>query len=230
MTGSAELRRSLAMFACLAGTLILCKLILAPVALDYKTEGQRIVFTWPALAAISAYGFLGVYLSWKAGFPPMWNERMQSGRGPIIAAAHGLVVGLAAVALDSIRPVAEVLGLKSVHIPLPEAIPFYWYGAVVSEIWYHLVPVPLFILVFGGKHHRQKAFWAALIILSAWENRRFVTNPALWNAIECLRNLQTYAANASEIWLFRRYGFLAALLQRLASYSIWHIAWPAIQE
>ena len=146
MTGSAELRRSLAIFACLAGTLVHCKLLLAPVALDYKTEGQRIIFTWRALAAISAYGFLGVYLSAKTGFPPMWNEPMQSGRGPLIAASHGLIVGLAAVALDSIRPVAEVLGLKSVHIPLPEAIPFYWYGAVVSEIWYHLVPVPLFIV------------------------------------------------------------------------------------
>ena len=217
-------RRDFLVYGLLVATLIACKLLLSSANLDYKTEGQRVVFQWWALAAISACGLLGVYLSQKTDFPPMLFD---STRGPALAVSHGVVIGLTAILLDYIRPVAEVFGLTSIHIPLPEAVPFYWYGAVVSEIWFHLLPVPLFILVFGGKRHREKAFWAALIILSAWENRRFFANPALWNAIELARNLQTYAANASEIWLFRRYGFLAALLQRVTIYSLWHIAWPA---
>ena len=207
--------RSWVIYAGLIASLVVCRLLLATTALDFKTEGQRTIFSWWVLAAISVYGALGVYLMQRASFPDMWNRR-----GQLIAAAHGAVIGLATIALDIIKPMAPI------HHPLPEALPFYWYGAVISEIWFHLLPVPLLILVLG--RNKERAFWIALIVLSNWENRRFFTTPEMWTALDLARHLVTFAANASEIWLYRRYGFLAAISQRLVSYSLWHIAWPAL--
>lgn len=226
-------RRSWAIYAAIVASLVACRLALAGAALDFKNPGQRLMLQWPALAALAAYGAAGVALCARAGFPPLWNAGLAQGRGFLLAVAHGVPIGLATIGMDLARPVAAVLGVETAHIPWPEAVPFYWYGAVFSEIWYHLVPVPLVVYLVAFRLRRgagqEAAFWVALAVLAAWENRRFFDDPALWDATEALRNAVSYTANASEIWLLRRYGFLAALGQRVTIYSLWHVTWPALQ-
>ena len=210
-------------YAGLIASLIGCRLALAFVSLDFKTAGQRLMLQWWFLAAIAIYGALGVLLLKRTGFSGMSTTR----RGALLAALHGALVGLATIAVDILRP------LPSIHHPLPEGLLVYWYGGVISEIWFHLLPVPLF--VFAGSNlllrgrHQERVFWIALVILSAWEGRRFFAQPETWDAIEIARNAVTYLANASEIWLFRRFGFMAAITQRMTGYALWHVAWPLLR-
>jgi hypothetical protein len=196
-------------YAALIATLVACRVALSYVPLDFKTPGQQLMLEWWFVPAIAVYGALGVLLLRRTGFPGAGTTRT----GAMAAALHGLLLGLATVAYDFYQPARDL------HHPLPEGILFYWYGGVVSEIWFHLLPVPLFVFVLSNLflrgRHQEAAFWMALVLLSAWESRRgFMLIP--------------YLANASEIWLFRRFGFTAAVAQRMVIYAVWHIAWPAM--
>lgn len=217
-------------FASLIASLVGAKLLLDAAPLAFVTAGQELMFRWWFIAVLSLYGAMGVLLIPRTGFAGMSTTR----RGTVLALVHGTVVGLCTIAVDAIRPVEEVLKVDSAHHPLPEGILVYWYGAVVSEIWFHLLPVPLFVFVIVHLTRRQErqevAFWIAAAVLSLWEGRRILTDSELWVPIEIVRSAITYAANLSGIWLFRRFGFMTAVEQRLASYAWWHVLWPLARE
>ena len=212
-------------YALLIASLVATKLAIGFVAIDFKTAGQALMFEWWFLAVLAVYGAAGVLLLRPAGFPGVATNR----RGVLIAGAHGIPLGLAAIAVDAVRPLEEVLHLASAHHPLPEGLLVYWHGCVVSEIWFHLLPVPLLVFLGSRLKDRQAVFWVVACLVSFWEARRVLTDPDLWVATEIVRAGITYAANLSEIWLFRRYGFLAAIAQRLTSYALWHLAWPLVR-
>ncbi len=160
------------LYAWLIASLIACRIALSFVPLDFKTPGQRLMLEWWFLAAGAAYGAIGVLLLSRTGFPGVATTR----KGAVVAAAHGLVFGLATVAYDFLRP------MPNLHHPLPEGLLFYWYGGVVSEIWFHLLPVPLFVFVVSSLllrgRHQEPAFWVALLLFSGWEGRRdFMSSP-----------------------------------------------------
>ena len=212
-------------FVSLAVSMVVCKLVLTAMPLDFKTEGQRVMLLWPALAGILVYGAIGVVILRRSGFTTMTTTP----RGVLVAMVQGAAIGVATSLIDWVSPVSTTLGVNEMHHPLPEALPVYWYGAVFSEIWYHLLPVPVLMLACRRiADDQRRVFWLVLILLSTWEGRRFFTDPLLQTPFGTILFCITYAANASEIWLFRRHGFMAAVVQRMSSYAIWHIAWPAI--
>ncbi len=207
-------------YAYLVASLIACRLVLHCARVDFQTAGQRLMLEWWFLALLAVYGAIGVSLLRRTGFPGVGTSR----RGVVVAAVHGVPIGVATIVIDLLRPV------PAAHQPLPEGILLYWYGGVISEIWFHLLPVPLFVfaasnLLSRGRHH-EPIFWLAAGVLSFWEGRRFLTQLELWNVLDAAAAFVTYAANLSEIWLFRRFGFMAAIMQRMASYALWHVLWP----
>ena len=40
--------------------------------------------------------------------------------------------------------------------------------------------------------------------------------------------LQDFALNLAQAWLFRRYGFLSAILLRVSFYFLWHVGWGLV--
>ncbi len=187
---------------------------------------------WPFVFSISLWGAVGVVLARRVGFPELWDPSIPSPRKWILPLVLGVFTGLASILFDVIHPLAQLYGLKSVHHPLPEGFILYIYGALISEIVFHLLPVPLILFLFSDlmlkRKHQNHVFWITAAILSLWESRPYVVDPGQWNWIETGRNTVSYLANIFEIWLFRSFGFLAAVEQRLVSYSLWHIVWPAI--
>ena len=223
------LASDLIVYAWLVASLVACRIALAGTQIDFKNAGQRLIFDPAILAAMAAYGVVGVLLIRPTGFFGMRTTV----RGARLAAALGVLLGLASIAVDIVRPIEQVLGIPSAHHPLPEGLLFYWYGGVISEIWFHLVPAPLFVFAFSNLllrgRHQDAVFLVGLLLLAGWEDRRFLLDPSRWEAIEGARTAVTYAANLTEIWLFRRYGFTAAITQRMTSYALWHVAWPALR-
>ena len=227
-------RHSNLIFMAMIALMAICLVTIEAINPQPKNEGQRMAFQWPFFCFISLWGTAGFFLSRKTVLPDLWQPDISQTKRFGMSALHGLLLGSGTVVLDMIRPVAEVYGLESVHHLLPEAIPVYIYGAIISEFLYHLLPLPLVLYLFSrkfllGRHH-EFVFWLAAIALSFWEIRYQMFDPRFWNVIEVTRSTWSYLANLSELWLFSRYGFLAALNQRLASYSIWHLLWPALQS
>jgi hypothetical protein len=219
-------------YVAIVTTMILCNVALLNQSLDLKTEGQRTMLQWPFVLFLSVWGAAGVFLARKIGFPEMWDPRVPSPRKWILPLILGAITGAGSIVFDLIRPISEVYGLKSIHHPLPEGIVVYVYAALISEILFHLLPIPLMMFLFSKLLLRQKypnaVFWIVAAFASLWESRPYVMQPEQWNWIETGRHSVSYIANLFEIWLFRSFGFLASLEQRLVSYSFWHILWPAI--
>lgn len=211
-------------FGWLALSLVACRLVLNFFALQLKTDGQRLMLEWPVLAGIILYGAAGTVLLRYSNFSRMGATP----RGLAIAVVQGCAIAACTIAVDIVIPVAGFLGLAELHHPLPAAIPFYWYGAAVSEIWFHLLPVQLIFMAAARFGDRERAFWFALVVIAAWEGRRFFTAPQQHTPTGTILFMISYAANAGEIWLFRRYGFMTSVAQRMTAYALWHIAWPLI--
>jgi hypothetical protein len=222
-------------YVLLIALMVLARVLLLLAELDPKNRGQQLALAWWFPLAIAAFGVPGVVLGPKAGFPHVYPAET-SGKRWLVTLILGFTTGILSSAVDWVKPLAPQIGLSSLHHALPEAVPFYFYGAVISEIVYHLTPVVLVVFLVSRLLPEEKrtertetyTFWCALLVLSAWEQKDFFLHPQLWSPIEIARNLVSYLANAIEIYLLRKWGFAMAVTQRLASYSIWHIAWPAM--
>jgi hypothetical protein len=207
-----------------------CRLALLPFEITGKSAGQQLALEWWFPLTVALFGVLGLVFSRAAGFPDVLPRQTNS-RRLSIAILLGLLTGMLSAVVDWLQPITS--GLESAHHPLPAAVPYYIYGGIVSEVVYHFTPIVVAVwlakrIAGGSLRSEESTFWVALVLLSAWEQKYFFTHPEIWTPLEFARNLISYAANAFEIWLLRRWGFTMAITQRLASYSIWHLAWPAL--
>lgn len=223
---------SLRIFLWLVAYLALVKLALTLFPQVLRSPAQAKVFEWQFLALWAALGFAGVSLSERTGFPPAWAKGSARSR-LLIPALWGVVFGLLAIATDAAtgwtKAVAAKLGQSSIHIPFPASVLIYPGGAVIVEILYRLflIPVLLWIvssLLLRGKG-REATFWTLAALTSLLEplgdlglrDQGLPTMAAVF--------AQDYVLNFTQAWFFRRQGFLAAIVVRVAFYLVWHVLW-----
>jgi hypothetical protein len=188
---------------------------------------QEGAFSWVTILSIALMGLIGLFLSRRTGFPEIWDTKVSNRQRFLIPAVFGLVYGLITVLEDLPSP-------SLVHLKLPLSIPFYTYGALLLEIMLRLFAIPLLVwlisnLILRGKWQTQ-VFWAAAIIAALYEPlphiREQLTGVLAIAVPSILIKWATaplFLANVASGWLFRRYGFLAALVMRLSFYLVWHI-------
>ena len=193
------------------------------------------MFEWPFLALWTALGCIGVLLSEKTGFPPAWEAGTAKSR-LLSPALYGIAFGILAVATDAAtgwsKTAALSHGLTTIHIDFPASALVYPGGAVIVEILYRLFLIPVLLwlfstLLFRGRWQEQ-TFWALAILTSFLEpigdwglrSQGYGTMAAVF--------LQDYALNLKQAQVFRKSGFLAAILVRVAFYLIWHVLWGLV--
>lgn len=193
---------------------------------------QEGAFYWTTILAIAVMGFIGLILARRTGFPEIWDTKVSNRQRFLIPAVIGVIYGVITVIIDLRDP-------SPVHLRLPLSIPFYAYGALLLEIMLRLFTIPLLVWLFSNVILRGRwqtpVFWIAVVIVALYEplphmREQFsgVSGFAVliimikW-AIEPL-----FLANVVSGWLFRRYGFLAALVMRLSFYLIWHIIYGGL--
>jgi hypothetical protein len=138
-----------------------------------------------------------------------------------------------------ITVIEDLRSPSPVHLKLPLSIPFYAYGAILLEIMLRLFAITFLVWLFSnvllrGRWQTQ-VFWIAAIIAALYEPLPFmradltvvsglgVAIVLLGWAIQPL-----FLANVITGWLFRKYGFLAALVMRLSFYLVWHIVYGGL--
>jgi hypothetical protein len=222
--------RSLRIFLWLVAYLVLVKLTLGLFPAVFRSPAQAKVFDWPFLALWAALGFAGVTLSERTGFPPAWEKGSARSR-LLIPAFWGIGFGLLAIATDAATGWTEAIAAKlsqpSIHISFPASVVIYPGGAVIVEILYRLFPIPVLLwivssLILRGKG-RDATFWTLAALTSLLEplgdlglrDQGLPTMAAVF--------VQDYALNFTQAWIFRKRGFLASIVVRVAFYLVWHI-------
>lgn len=193
----------------------------------FPLADQEGAFYWTTILAIGVMGFIGLILARRTGFPDIWDTKVSNRQRFLIPAVIGFAYGIITVIIDLWNP-------SPVHLQLPLSIPFYAYGALLLEIMLRLFTIPLLVWLFSnvilrGRWQTQ-VFWIAVVIAALYEplphmREQFGGVSGFAGLIVIIKWAiePLFLANVVSGYLFRRYGFLAALVMRLSFYLIWHI-------
>lgn len=223
------LPRSTKTYLALVLFLVAVKLIFLAFPTNFPLADQEGAFSWQTIALVSALGFLGLMLSRRAGFPDFWEASISHRQRFLIPALVGLVYGLVTILYDLRHP-------APVHLELPSSIPFYAYGATFLEILLRLFAVTFLVwlisnVILRGKWQTQ-VFWLAAIVAALYEPLPGLTDifntRGMLAAVGVLLTTPLFAGNLVAAYLYRKYGFLAALTMRLSFYLAWHMIYGGL--
>jgi hypothetical protein len=191
-------------------------------------DPRSALFSWPAIAIFCGLGLLGIWLAQRTGFPAAGRI----GPWPI---ALGVGIGLIMVGGDLVfgwtRYFAAQHTLETFNVPFPGSVPFYTGGAILSEVLFRLLPIPVLLwlvshVLLRGRAENQ-VFWVLAVLTSFIE-------PVLQDLVDVRPEMLVliasqfvpdYALNMGQAVLFRRHGFLAPIIMRVVFYLIWHVAY-----
>ncbi|MDQ3950303.1 MAG: hypothetical protein M3282_08140 [Gemmatimonadota bacterium] len=217
-------------YGLMVGTLIAAKLYFLDHPADFPLEAQASAFEWRLLLTLASCGLFGLLLAPYARFPDMWDRAVQHRKRLLVPIVWGVLYGLVTVVRDLPNPSGE-------HLYYPASIPFYAFGAVFLEILLRLFGVTLITWLVGEVflmgHLRNAAFWVANVLTSLYEPL-----PHVWDDLQRVEQpvqvpvtLVNWAfhpmflSNLLTGYLYRRFGFLSAVLFRLSFYAVWHVGY-----
>ena len=125
----------------------------------------------------------------------------------------------------------EQKGTGSFNVPFPGSLLFYPGGAIVVEVICRLVAIPVLLWLISNVVLRGRAqshvFWVLAVLTSLVEpldQNMFVFEAGAFG-LGATQSLSDFGHNFAQAVMFRRYGFLAAILTRVAMYLVWHVAY-----
>ena len=217
----------------LVAFLVLVNLFITFIGGGLEQDPRAGLFSLPAIALVGLAGLVGVWLSHRAGFPAALDPRISNRQRFLYPALIGLGLGLVLVVREQftggIGIFLEQTGLPAFNAPFPGSLLFYTGGAIIVEVIYRLLPIPLvlwlFLKVVRGQRAQNRAFWVLALLTSAIEpvSQELGLLQAGLLVIFVVHFATGYAFNFVQAAMFRRYGFLAALTVRWAVYLVWHI-------
>lgn len=228
---------SLRIYLALLITLVVLRILLVFIPSTYMeaVPGRAALFTWPALIVMGVLGLAGLWLSARTGFPGMWDRDASYTHILLVPLAVGIGLGLVFFLLSRLEPVeAFWLAIGEVEVPFPFSIPYYAYGATLSEILLRLFLIPLLVwpissLLLRGRW-QEPIFWAIALVTSVLEPLGNLAALAGLGWLDgglalpvALLLLLSFGINLLAAYLFRKYGFMAALSLRLGHYLMWHV-------
>ena len=199
---------------------------------QFVDRSQSGLFESRGVIAIGVMGLIGVLLSMRTGFPNAWDARISNTQRLIIPIIAGLLLGSLFLTTDLVTNMSrlqqEHLNIQATDVAFPASIFVYSAGAIFVEVVYRLLTIPLLlglISIFVRSHGaREKVFWVLAILTSLIEPltntaaSQFLTPLALTFVL-----VQAFGANLLQAVFFRKYGFLAAILLRVAFYIPFHM-------
>ena len=117
---------------------------------------------------------------------------------------------------------AETFGVPSTDIDFPASVLVYSAAAGYVEIIFRLLPIPLFMwltsnLILRGRG-RTPVFWVLAVLTSLIEPLSNVSTRVLPPVPFLFVLMQSFGINMAQAITFRRQGFLAAIIVRVAFY------------
>lgn len=197
---------------------------------DFAHPSQAAALNLGALAPFLFGGVIGVYLSIASR---MTADPTGSGltRMLLLSLASGAAFGFAALAADHFagfsKLIAARLGIASIHIAFPASAYVYAAGAIAVECLYRLIPVSILYaliarVVLKGRGEGA-VFWTLAFLSSLSEPLSQAPLAGAEPGLVWVLFGFIFLFNLSEAALWRRFGWPAPILSRLAFYAVWHV-------
>jgi hypothetical protein len=187
-----------------------------------------------SIGAIWVVGWVGVYLAPGTGFAGMWQKEISNVKRFLFPALIGVGFGLLSIIFDLIQP----LGSESL-IKFPASVVAYPLAGILEEIIFRLFLTTTLVWIISNMLLRGKyqevIFWAVTVFLAVFYTlSQLNLFQNLLGAVDVLILARFFIVIAANFilaaYLYRRYGFLAAISMRLGDYLVWHIIWGAIAK
>jgi hypothetical protein len=232
--------RDLAMFLC--GPALVAVAISALFAVHpwvVPVKQQAVLMTPRSYGPMLALAALGVWLSSIAGLPsaPALGDWKQWRPLLGFAAALGLALGASSILLDVTlglsRIAAGAIRAPSINVAFPASVAHYVFGAIFVESTYRLAPIPILLWLIGSLmlrgRHQLAVFWSLAVLTSLIEPvGQTVMLSRQAPLLVSIVAVTEFAGNLVWSELFRRYGWAAPVVVRLAQELTWHVAWPLV--
>jgi len=180
-------------------------------------------------------GTIGIVLADRTGFPSGWDSSIALRERVWLPIVIGIAFGVASAILDRFTGLTALFTSMNpgqpFNVPFPGSIAFYAGGAIVVEVLYRLLPIPLLLwlissLLLRGRGQTQ-VFWLLAIVLSLVEpaTQELAVIRAGTEIAVAMTVIHVYLFNLAQAITFRRAGFLASIIMRVSQYMIWHVAY-----
>ena len=218
----------------LVGYCALVKVTVTLLPATFRSVEQAQVFDWPFLGIWLVAGWIGIWSARRAGLPGAWDPRASNHQRFTIPIALGLLLGAPQVALDLATGYTAVLahqhGLPRENIDFPASLLIYPGGAIIVEVCYRLLLVPLLLWLVSTWLLRGRAragvFWTLAVLTSLLEPLSQDLDLGQFGAVVAALGFGLdFALNLAQAAVFGRSGFLAAIALRGAFYLVWHVAY-----
>ena len=204
---------------------------------DFVDRSQAGFFEPQGWAAMVVFGTIGVFLSTRTGFPdPVGSETPHRRRFMIpmlIGIGGGALFLITDLATGLSRLTAEAFGVPSTDLAFPASVLVYSAAAGYVEIVFRLLPIPLFMWLVSTLILRGRAqgpvFWVFAVLTSLLEPLSQIGTRVLPPLPWLFVMLQSFGVNMAQAVTFRRSGFLAAIIVRVAFYAIYHVLGSAVK-
>ncbi len=199
-------------------------------------QSQKALFSWRAIGIIGLLGLGSVYVLHLTGLKKLWDADVGINKKIFLPFVVGLFLGSIQSVYDLITgasgEIAASMGLGDIHIAFPFSIPIYFGGAIIVNIIYYLIPIPIVVYLVSTWLLKGKAegtvFWSVGLLIAFFEP---LTNPGISiiqqvGIVAIPLSISVLIFNLTTILFIRKFGFIAALFLRLGHYAVWHILYP----
>lgn len=223
---------SVTIYLALMAYLALVKIIITFVPATFRSISQAAVFAWPFIGIWTVAGLIGIWFARKTGFPEAWDARVSTVQQLLIPALLGIGLSLPFIATDMLTHYNSLLAAQynqpRANIDFPASLLIYPGGAIIVEVFYRLLPVPLLLWLISNVMLRGRGqshiFWILAILTSLIEPLTQDLDVLPFGmTLFAVVFLEDFALNLAQAALFRKCGFLAAIVMRVAFYMIWHV-------
>jgi hypothetical protein len=203
--------------------------ILFPV--QFLDRSQSGFFETQGWIAMGVLGLIGVWLSMHTGFPNAWDSKIKNRQRLVIPIVTGLLLGTLFLATDLVTGLSrlqqEQFNIPATDIAFPASVFVYSAGAIFLEVVFRLFTIPLLLgiayLFVRDSKAREAAFWILAILTSLIEPLAQSPGTQLLPPLALgFVLLQQFGTNMVQAAFFRKYGFVAAILVRVAFYVPFH--------
>jgi membrane protease YdiL (CAAX protease family) len=216
----------------LVAILLVLRLLLYLLPVEFVLADQERMLSWLSMIVVTLLGVVGVFLAPRAGFARMWDGKVENRRRLIIPGLIGLGFGILSVAQDALQPLESEM-----QIAFPASLVVYPLAGILEEILFRLFLTTLLVwlgstVILQGRG-QQTVFWVVAVVVGL---------------VYAMLQMAAYTMVAGEVtfvvgvwflvqiggyfvmaaYVYRRYGFLAAVVMRMGNYLIWHIIWGAL--
>lgn len=199
----------------------------------FNDPQQASFFSWSALSIIGVLGLAGVYFAHLTGFPAAWSTEHAVARW-LIPVAVGVAFGIGYVLWDKLTNFTALNnahhGVAQQFVGVVPSILIFTGGAIISEAVFRLIPIPLLLWLISSlvlrKRWQVQIFWALAVLTSLLEpvsQYSFLIGSS--TGIGGVLIAAGFAFNMVQAGYFRRYGFVSAIVVRVAFYMIWHVVY-----